>query len=950
MNTLKRWRQSAKCLLAFVCILLLSFTLVQIPVRAEQKLERKKVKVAYVISERYQEGKEGERKSGFGYDYLQEIRYYTGWEYEYVYGSFSELLQKLCDGEIDLMGNLSYTAERDKYINFGSEEQGKESFYMYVRNDNDEINSENYTSLMDKKLGVAKNSYQEELLKKWVEERNLNCEIIEYINEADRNKDLNEGVIDGAVGTTMLAEDLDRYQWHSAYKIGSESFYFGVSGQRLDLLHELNYAQQEILDVNPFYNEEIQNKYLAGRTVANVYMSNEKTEYLKENNSFVVGYLQDYAPLCFKDEETGKMSGALKNLLDDISKTQKFQYKTLAYKTYDTMMDALQRGEIDMAFPVLDNAWMTESKNIIVSDTVCETTMTALYEGEFSERIYDRIATPETSIADAFYVDSLEKGSKCVHTKDFNEGVEVVKSGKAGCIFILTDSYLMYEKGFFDIDTMNSVKLPERIGITFAFQPENAMLLSIINQGLTRISKAEIQNIITENSHIVMEYTFKDFFQDNSIVFMLVLFVIILIVVIGAFIIQRKLRNATVLAEQSRDQAIQANKAKTDFLFCMSHDIRTPINGIMGMLEIAERNIEDTDKVRDCHEKIRLSSGYLLSLVNDVLDMSRLESGNVEYKTEAVDVEKLLEECYQIVKPIAMEHKITLEQHIEEWTDGTHISGSPLHLRQIYINLVNNAIKYNKEGGKVDVYVRQVNKTDDEVIYRLIIKDTGVGMSKEFLKHAFEPFSQENGKIRSQYQGTGLGLSIVKRMVDQMGGTIHVESEKNKGSNFYIMLPLQLDKEYKEDKKQELMRKGTPSIDGLKILLVEDNSINMEIAKYTLMEAGAEVIGASNGKIAVEIFEKSPEYEISAVLMDVMMPVMDGLEATKVIRALERKDAQTVPIIGMSANAFSEDINAGKNAGMNEYLTKPIEYAKVVEVIYNSLLEASDESRGKDKK
>jgi len=388
---------------------------------------------------------------------------------------------------------------------------------------------------------------------------------------------------------------------------------------------------------------------------------------------------------------------------------------------------------------------------------------------------------------------------------------------------------------------------------------------------------------------------------------------------------QRKLEKAVERAER-------ANIAKSEFLSRMSHDIRTPINGILGMLEIAERNNDNSDKVKDCYTKIRSSSNHLLSLINDVLDMSKLEMGRVEFTNEAFDLRELLGSCIDILKPLAEENGISMDVDSIYSIEHPYLMGSPLHLRQIFVNVATNAIKYNKPHGTICVEMSEVSCDEDNVVYRMIISDTGIGMSKKFLEKIFEPFTQENQSARTVYGGSGLGISIVKKMLEQMGGDIQVESEKGVGSKFTIDIPFKIDKEpqQKGDGEENI----EIVLDGMKVLLVEDNELNMEIAQYMLENAHVEVVVANNGKEAVDIFEQSSVGEFHCILMDMMMPVMDGIEATKCIRNMDRKDAKEVPIVAMTANAFAEDVQKVKEAGMNEHIAKPIDFDRMIDVLW----------------
>lgn len=380
------------------------------------------------------------------------------------------------------------------------------------------------------------------------------------------------------------------------------------------------------------------------------------------------------------------------------------------------------------------------------------------------------------------------------------------------------------------------------------------------------------------------------------------------------------------------ESANQANTAKTDFLSRMSHDIRTPLNGILGMLDIAQKNETNPKALLECHEKMRTAAFHLKALVNDVLDMQRMETDRFFLEQIPFDIREILDNCWSMLETQASRLDITLKKIKPGSLKYPYLIGSPLHIRQIFMNLLSNAIKYNKPGGSISVHAKIIRQVHQNVIYKFIISDTGIGIRPEFQKHIFEPFAQEDTDARTIYKGTGLGMAIVHRLVQEMGGTIQLKSEKNVGSTFTLILPFTID-EHQPSASAETATDTPADLTDLHILVVEDNELNLEIAVFSLEAAGLNVSTAINGLEAVRLFEKSKPYEYDIILMDIMMPVMNGLDAAKAIRGLSRPDAPTVPIIALSANAFAEDIQKSKNAGINEHLAKPLEMDKVLKVI-----------------
>ena len=395
----------------------------------------------------------------------------------------------------------------------------------------------------------------------------------------------------------------------------------------------------------------------------------------------------------------------------------------------------------------------------------------------------------------------------------------------------------------------------------------------------------------------------------------------------------------TMMTRKKQEQSImellervrQANSAKSEFLSHMSHDLRTPINGILGMLSILEKSRDDPERQRECRRKIRVSAEHLLSLVNDVLQVSNLESGRPTVVKEPFDLCAMLEDCVTILSPLAEERGILLELEASALRHS-RVLGNPLYIKQILMNVIDNALKYNRPNGSVFVRAEELSFREGTASCRFVVEDTGIGIGEDFRDHIFEPFTQEHQGARTNYNGAGLGMAIVKRLVDQLEGTVEVDSRAGKGSVVRITLPIQVD-QAREARPEEEERSARGDIAGMQVLLVEDNEINCEIVEFMLRDAGAEVVTANDGKAAVDAFEASAQGTFDCILMDLMMPVMSGYEAARVIRGLGRTDAETVPIIALSANAFEEDIALAKDAGMNEHLAKPVDVRKMFQVM-----------------
>lgn len=429
---------------------------------------------------------------------------------------------------------------------------------------------------------------------------------------------------------------------------------------------------------------------------------------------------------------------------------------------------------------------------------------------------------------------------------------------------------------------------------------------------------------------------------NKSLTYQTIFFILLAFSVFLALVVISEKNRAHLQAERelqlkdALEKANHANAAKSDFLSRMSHDIRTPLNGIIGCLDIAEANKANPELLEKNRKNARVAADHLLTLINDVLNMSKLEDNKVELAHEAFDVQALGNEILTITDMLASEKGITLElNEASRNLPYPYVYGSPLHVRQIFVNILNNAVKYNKPNGSIYVQLESSPRDGRYISYTCTITDTGIGMSKEFITHLFDPFSQEKVDARSVYQGTGLGMAIVKSLIDKMNGSIEVKSEQGAGSTFIVTLPFEIASQ--KDVLVDTDTNSTATIEGVRILLAEDNDLNLEIATELLEEQGAIITPARNGEEAVTIFKNNAPGTFDVILMDIMMPVMDGLEACKTIRALDRADAAEIPIIALTANAFFEDTKKCLDAGMNAHLSKPINMQKMIQTISSFL-------------
>ncbi len=925
--------------LAIPFIIILFLILTPINIFAENNTtdtsNEKIVKVGYVNVPTYEEGKDGEYKTGAGYEYLQKISYFTGWKYEYVYGSFKELYQMLINGEIDLFGNISYLEERTTLFNFSKYPQGKDTYYLYTTKDRSDLIYNNTQNLSGLKIGVTKDSHQKQVLIQWLENNNIIADIVEFDGYKTSMQALDKAEID-AIATPQLSNN---YNYATITDFGFCDYYFAVAKDRTDILSELNEALYEIQSSDPNYNAALQSKYQINM-LSDTFINAKERAWLDEhNNTIRMGYLDNNLPYSDLDDN-GNFVGVLNALVQTMKDSFDINIKVSCYSNHSELYSAFNNGEIDAIGPSYSDYWLAEQYDLIQTNSIITSTPVLFYRNNSTENIIGTIATSNESFISDDVVKILFPNSEIIFCDTTKDCFNAVINGQAQST-IVTASQINLVKQFDTNSQLQIAEIAQQIDICIYTTKSSPELANIINKGITASSTFLSGAVLSQNSYVEHEYTFKEFFETHIMYVILIIAIIITILIfilIYMYNTSKRIQyaNTEIIKKQAElEKALQtaeyANNAKTTFLANMSHDIRTPINGIMGMLNIIEKSGNNKQKTDECLAKIKTSSEHLLQLINDVLDLSRLESGQVILEHIPFNLKQVGEEALSVVESQAMENNIhTVSEHI----DGTNIwlIGSPLHFKQILINLYTNGIKYNKPNGTLYTNIEEYSRTNETLTLKITIKDTGIGMTKEFVDtQLFTPFIQGENGPRTKFKGTGLGMSIVKEIVQEMNGYINVESEVDKGSTFTVILPFKID-----HTKHQLENKTTEKsadISGTKILLTEDNELNMEIAEFILQEAGAVITKASNGKMAVDTFTNSQIGTFDVILMDIMMPVMNGLEATKAIRQLDRPDATTIPIFAMTANAFSEDINKSIEAGMNEHISKPLNPKQMIELI-----------------
>ena len=924
MKSLKQLAAKLTTVMLFCTVPLFIILLYSVPVSAAEDTT-KTVRVGYVNALNYEEGGEGEYKRGAGYEYLQKISYLTGWTYEYVYGSFSECSAMLAKGEIDLFGNVSYTPERAELFDYSAYPQGKDTYWLYVTK-NSNLSGGNLRSLNGCRIGVTAGSYQETLLKEWLQANSINAQVIEYSGYDAMMPALDEETVDAIVAPDLATG----YDYLAIVSIGSSDFYFAVSKQRPDLLAELNSALYEIQTNEADYNTKLASKYYYKAASGMPFNDEEKAWLEAHDNTIHLGYLADNLP--FSGEENGELNGVLRTVTDTLEREYDITIQTTAYDSQSEMMQAMESGQVDVIGPVISDYYLTELNHAVLTDPIVTTTPVIIYKENYQDSM-KTIAVTDKALFNANIIPILFPDAKLYVCETADDCLKAVASGKAGStlissfrINILSSNSLMQQLSFAEMARQTEIGLLAR--------KENRRAVTIFNKGIEQSSDLLNGMVLAQHSAADTKISFSAFVRQNALLFVGIAALIIF--VLGTLLYRLSVSRKQLLAALTETKnANSANSAKTAFLNNMSHDIRTPMNAIIGFTDIALKS-EPQPEIKGYLEKVKQSSDYLLSLINDVLDISRIESGNIKYSPTPVDISAVTDSVLDIANGFMLNRDLKLR--IQRQAPESHyVLTDEVRIREILINIISNAVKFTHDGGTItfETY-RKPGADSSHIVFCYRISDTGVGMSEEFAKHIFDEFSQENSGARTKYQGTGLGMALTKRYVDLMNGTISVESEKGKGSTFTVELPLELSTPIpRQEAKQPLSEKN---LNNLHVLMAEDNDLNAEIASMLLEDKGMQVTRAVDGKEVVEIFKSHPAGTFDVVLMDIMMPQQNGYEATKAIRQLpDRPDGHTIPILAMTANAFAEDVQAAMEAGMNAHLAKPIVIDTVTKVILENL-------------
>lgn len=869
-------------------------------------------------------------RRGYGYELMQALAGYTGWKFEYVKCDWSNCFDKLENGEIDIMGDIAYTDDRAKEMLYSEETMGEEKYVLYADLTNTDILSSDYKSLNGKRIGVVKGAKPEYMLTEWENKHGIHTEHVNVGNNEDVKKKLANDEIDCFVS---LEESIwSEIGISSVTTIGKSDIYFAINKERSDIKQELDYAMRQLDSDSPFFKDDLYKKYFTLNYTQ--FLTGNEESWLEEHGGIRIGFLDNDSVVFSMDKKSGEIRGTLSEYISyakDCLGNHTLKFDIEAFYDYDKMIEALQNNEIDVIYYASRNSNVAEKKGYALSNTAWTYNLIAVTNKEdFNENDSYVVAVPKNKVALKQHIAYNYPHWKLVDCDSIEDGANMVDDGKVDCFIMGSSQVLSFDgKKNFKI-----IPLTKTMEACFAVKDGQATLLSILNKTIKAMPSDMLTSAIAMYDSTAYKTTFYSFLKDHLVVVLVLGFSIIIVILL----LLQKARRAEASAKVALKSAENANLAKTQFLHNVSHDIRTPMNAILGYSELMKNELNDNDlpRVFEHLNKLQKAGNILLSIINNVLDMARVESGKME-----------LDENYEVIGNIsqlvcsafaAEASRKNIELNIIVNVEHKHIIVDSTKMQEILSNLISNAIKYTSAGGKVTIDTKELPyDKEDYVLIQTKVSDTGIGMSEDFLPSLFELFTRERNTTLSKIPGTGLGMAIVKNFVDLMNGSIEVESELGKGSTFTITIPHKIANKDYTNRNIESSNEFDIDFMGKRILLAEDNELNAEITTTILSEMGFEVKVVEDGILCVNEIQHQTANTYDLILMDIQMPNMDGYKATHCIRRLFQPEKANIPIIAMSANAFEEDKKKAFDVKMNDYITKPIDFQKMEQVLKHIL-------------
>ncbi len=888
--------------------------------------------------------KNGVRR-GYGYELMQALAGYTGWKFEYVKCDWSNCFDKLENGEIDIMGDISYTDERAQKMLFPDESMGEEKYILYADLSDMDIGTSDFKFMDGKRVGVLIDTEPEIMLTEWENKNGIHTEHVNVYNNDDVEKKLANQEIDCFVS---LEESIWSEQGiASVTTIGKSGIYFAINKERSDIKTELDYAMRQLEQDSPFFKADLYKKYFT--LDYNQSLTGGEKSWLEEHGDIRIGFLNNDPAIFYRDEATEKLMGMLAEYTSyakDCLGNRALKFYMQEYDSYDEMTQALQNCEIDVVFYAGRNPDFAEKNGYALTNTAWTYSLMAVTdEGKFDENRVYTVAVPKEKDALKQHIAFGYPQWKLVDYDSLEDAADMVMNEKADCFLIGTSQALKYDNN----RDFKSVPLTKTMEACFAVRGGEGTLLSILNKTLKAMPSDMLTSALAIYDSTADKVTFWDFVKDNMFAFFVAIGFFALSIISIIFVLLRKARKAEAVAKLAANdtqklndkleialkKAEDASLSKTRFLNNMSHDIRTPMNAILGYAQLMEDELKGKGlpETSEHLEKLQQSGTLLLSIINNVLDMARIESGRMELDENYCRIEDVWKSLFAVFDEKAMKKNIVL--HYAMNVEHEHVLTDVTKVKEIFVNILSNAIKYTPAGGSVMVDIDELSCDESGyMIVRISVSDTGIGMSQDYQTKIFEAFTREQNTTKSKIAGTGLGMSIVKKYVELLGGIINVESELGKGSTFTVTLKHRIaDESYYVKEYIEESGTGSEILEGRNILLAEDNDLNAEIAEAILERAGLKTERVENGIQCVKRIMEMPTGTYDMILMDIQMPQMDGYKATQAIRNLPDKDKACIPIIAMTANAFEEDKREAIAAGMNGHIAKSIQVDKLLSML-----------------
>ena len=926
MQTLMR-----KSVCAMLSLLLLLSAV--LPVKAAAETAPAKVVRVGSFEDTFNYVNEKGARKGYGYELLETLSGYTGWQFEYVTCDWSDCFEKLKNGEIDIMGDISYTEDRAEEMLFSDEPMGEEKYYLYADFSRTDISASNFKTLNGKKIGVLMGTEPEAMLTEWEEKHGIKTE---HVNISD-NEDVKQKLANHEIDCFVSLEEAFWAELgiSTMTRVGESSIYYAINKDRPDIKEELDYAMSVLDEADPFYTADLYKRYFSLDYTP--ILTGEEKAWLRKHGAIRMGFLTSDSGVSTFDPATGKLTGAITDYIQFATGclgNQELEFQIVGYDSIEAELDALKSGEIDMIFHFDQNPNLAEEYRVACTSTTWITNLMAVTNKEhFNESKANRIAVPKNKLSLKKYLAFYYPQWEIVDCDTQEDAAKLIETGRADCFVTGISSEENYSKkyGFYSVPLLNPVKS------CFAVNSGNCSLLSILNKTIKAKPINLLAGSIAMYQSSARKVTLSEFIKDNFFMVMLISSIAVAAVLLTILKLLQKARKAEAAARKAAndtrelnaklqvavENAESANRAKSTFLFNMSHDIRTPMNAIIGYADLASRHLDDPAKLEKYMENIQVCGQNLLMLLNNVLDLARIENDKTEIEYSVSDVEKDFRNCIAMFQNQADSKGQTLT--VTAQLQHPYVYADIPHLTEVCTNLVSNAVKYTGACGTIHCDITQKpGKKEGWCDTVITVADNGIGMSQEFQKHIFEPFERERTSTVSKVEGSGIGMGIVKKLVGLMGGTVEVESKIGVGSTFTVTIPCRIASQEETQAKRETGSSDKKSLSGTKILLAEDNDLNAEIAVELLQEEGCTVDRAKDGVECVDMLEKAANGTYQLILMDIQMPVMNGYDAAKKIRRMDDLPKADIPIIAMTANAFSEDKQAALDAGMNDHVSKPI--------------------------